>query len=250
MILIDDREGSKDFLKPLQDALVPCELTRLDFGDFAFLGRGEKGAEVSIGVEHKKLADLVSSLEGRLPGHQLPGLVTDYDRPYLIIEGEWTHDKDGKAVSFIKDTHRKRKVPGIPQGAVAFEQRLLCLATRGGLHIRHTNTRRDSVRFLIALYRYWTDKDLDQHKSHLAIHAPDMDSALGIPVSPFRRAVAQLPGIGFKTSAAVEKQFGGSFRRMMLAPEEVWAEIVTTDDAGKTRRIGPSRAKQIMEALR
>lgn len=250
MILIDDREGSKQFESPLREQGIPCELTRLDFGDFAFLGRGEKGAEVMIGVEHKKLSDLVQSLESRLPGHQLPGLVTSYDRAYLIIEGEWTHDKAGKAVSFIKETNRKRKVPGLPQGALEFEKRLLCLETRGGVRIRHCNTRRDSLRVLVALYRFWTDKDLDQHKSHLAIHAPDMDSALGIPVSAFRRAVAQLPGIGFKTSAAVESRFGGSFRKMMLAPEAEWAEIVTTDDAGKTRRIGPSRAKQIVEALK
>lgn len=249
MILIDPREGSKDFEKPLRDALVPCRLQQLEFGDFAFIGRGTKGAEVSIGVEHKRLGDFVQSLSTeRLAGHQLPGLVTDYDRPYLILEGEWEHNKEGRVVEFIKDTSRKRRTRGAPP-AVEFEIRLLTLETRGGLHIRHCNTRRDSVRYLISLYRFWTDKDLDQHKSHLAIHAPDVDPSLGIPISTFRRAVAQLPGVGFKTSAAVERTFGGSFRRMMLATEATWAEIVTKDDAGKTRKLGAAKARAIMEAL-
>lgn len=249
MIHVDYREGSKRFLDPLRKEGIPCKEVTLEFGDFAFIGRGVKGAEVSIGVEHKKLGDFVDSLKGRLPGHQLPGLVTDYERPYLILEGEWHTAPDGAVCAFIKDTHRKRKVRGAPPG-IEFEKRLLTLETRGGLRVRHTNTRKDSIRYLIALYRFWTDCDLDKHKSHLAMHAPDLDSALGIPVSPFRRAVAQLPGIGFVYSAAVEKRFGGSFRRMMLAPESEWAEIESKDDKGKVRRFGPTRAKSIMEALK
>jgi ERCC4-type nuclease len=223
MILIDDREGSKQFAAPLREQHVPCELTRLDFGDFAFLGRGEEGAEVMIGVEHKKLSDFVQSLAGRLPGHQLPGLVTSFDRPYLILEGEWEHNKEGRVVTFIKESTKKRKVAGAPP-AIEFEKRLLTLETRGGLRIRHCNTRRDSVRYLVALYRFWTDHDLDEHKSHLAIHAPDMDATLGIPVSDVRRVAAQLPGIGYERSRAVDQHFR-SIEDMCLAPAEEWVKI-------------------------
>jgi hypothetical protein len=116
--------------------------------------------------------------------------------------------------------------------------------------VRTTPTRRDTVRFIMALYRFWTDKDLDEHKSHLAIYSPDLDRALAVPISDFRRTVAQLPGIGYRTSAAVEAAFGGSFRKMMRAGLDDWANLKTRSDDGSERKLGPARAKQIMEALK
>lgn len=249
MILVDSRAGSQDFLKPLAKMGLPVESTTLEYGDFAFLGRGEGGASLYIGIEHKRVSDLVQSLSsGRLQGHQLRGMLDTYDRPWLLIEGDWTHDEQGR-VSMFAAKGKRRALRGAPP-AVELEKRILTLETRGGLRVRHTATRRDSLRFLCALYYFWTDKALDEHRSHLAVYAPDLDRALALPISDFRRIVSQIPGIGYRTSAAVEAHFQGSFRRMMFAGVEEWAEIKTVGDNGKERRLGAARAKQILEVLK
>ena len=248
MILVDTRAGSQDLIKPLQNLGLPVEETMLEFGDVAFSGRGLGGEPLLIGVEHKKVPDLVQSLNSdRLSGHQLPGMVTFYDRAWLVVEGAWGQDGIGRTTMF-QSKGKRRPLRGAPQ-AVELEKRLLTLETRGGIRVRHCPTRKDTLRFLIALYRFWTDKDLDEHRSHLALHAPDLDRTLCIPVSDFRRIAAQIPGVGYLTSAAVEREFQGSFRRMMLATEKQWSEIQIVSDSGKSKRLGTARAKKIMEAL-
>jgi ERCC4-type nuclease len=249
MILVDGRAGSCELVKPLQDWGLPVEETTLDFGDIAFLGRGEKGAKVFIGIEHKKVSDLVQSMgNGRLQDTQLQGMLEAYDRMWLIIEGEWSHDDKGRAASFRGGrSGGRRPIRGAPM-AVALEQRILTLETRGGFRVRHCASRRDTLRFLCALYRFWTDKDLDEHKSHLAIHAPDLDRGM-VPVSDFRRFVASIPGIGYRGSLFVDRYFQGDPERMMVAGVDEWAEITTVDDNGKERRIGTPRATRIYQFL-
>lgn len=247
MLLVDPRAGSKDLIKPLAAMGLPVETYTLAFGDLAFVGRGIGGAPVYIGIEHKRISDLVQSLEGRLPGHQLPGMVQTYDRTWLVVEGDWRSDTSGRTVLF-KPKGGRRPIKGAGN-ALILEQRLLTLETRGGMHIRCCPTRSDSLRFLCALYRFWTDKDLDAHKSHLAIHAPDLDRGLQIPISDYRRMLAQVPGIGLQLSAVVEQQFPG-FTRLLTATVEEWAALTTTDHKGKTRRLGASRAAAITQELR
>src|ERR1035437_1169131 len=69
MILIDKRIGSADLLAPLQAAGFDAQLVELAFGDLAFEGKGPNGTTLNVGVELKRLGDLVSSLRtGRLAG--------------------------------------------------------------------------------------------------------------------------------------------------------------------------------------
>lgn len=247
MIFVDPRAGSKELVKPLRELGLEVEETTLDFGDVSFVGRGEKGAPVCIGIEHKKVSDLVQSLgNGRLQGHQLPGMLENYDRCWLIVEGDWSENKGGQTTVFASKGIR-RPLRGAPL-AVELEKWLLGLEIRGGLHVVRTPARRDSARFLFALYRWWTDKDLDDHKSHIAVHAPDLDEALRSKKSDQFIALAQWPGIGFKTAAAVEAACDGNIRRLMMWPEEKWAELTTEHD-GKTRRLGAARAKRVMNFL-
>ena len=247
MLLVDAAVGSNELLAPLQRLGLPAELTHLESADLAFMGRGEKGAPLFIGIEVKKLSELLTSLQtGRLAGHQLLEMTKVYDRRYLLVEGDFSSDEQGR---MVQPWGERRPMRGAPP-AVEFEKRLLNLQTRGGLITRHVSRRQDTLRVIVAYYRYWTDVDLDAHKSHLAVYAPDLDRALCIPISDFRRLAAQLPGVGYKMSGAVEQAFGGSFRKMMLAGVGEWADIATTDDKGKTKRLGEKKARQIMEALK
>lgn len=250
MLLVDTRAGSNELVGPLAQAGLPVEETILEFGDVAFLGRGEHGADLMIGIEHKKLADLVQSLQSdRLAGHQLPGMLDTYQRPYLLIEGEWDHDAAGRVV-VPKFRGRAFPLKGAPP-AVELLKRVLTLETRGGLRVHWSVNQKATVRYISALYRFWTDKDLDQHKSHLAIHSPDLDRALRTPVSDFRVGlVGFCRGVGFAMSKAIEDVCNGKLEALMAMTAEEIAEIKVAHGSGESRRIGLSRARKIKESLK
>ncbi len=241
MILVDYREGSNELTKPLLTMGLPVDETILGYGDLAFMGRGEEGAPLYIGIEHKKVADLLNSMTtGRLQGHQMLGMLdpmTGYDRSWLIIEGSWDSDASGRT-SMWKGRGKRTPVKGAPL-AMELEKRIICLETRGGFRVRLCPTRKDTLRFVYALYRFWTDKDLDEHKSHLALHAPDLDRGLLIPISLKRELAARLPGVGYTRSQAVDKHFK-SVRKMVNAPATEWVEIPG---------IGKTTAKNVVDAV-
>src|SRR5690606_18267558 len=111
-----------------------------------------------------------------------------------------------------------------------------------------------TVRWVTALYRFFTDKNLDQHKSHLAIHSPDLDRALKSPASEFVRClVALVPGLGVLAAAAIEKVVmnpetkQGSLRKLMFLSEQDLAAVEVVNSKGGRKRLGPARAKKVME---
>jgi len=256
MILIDGATGSNELVSPLEKMGFIVQKTHLEFGDIAFVGRGEGETLLFIGIELKKVGELATSLRTkRFQGHQLLGLCRDFDRRYLLIEGDFHSDDKGRATTFRGKGNRARPMAGVPN-AMAFEQEILNIQTRGGCWVRHTTSRRDTLRFIAACYRYWTDKALDEHKSHLAVYAPDLDGALLTPASDFRKALTvTLPGIGLAVSKAVEDFVGpdlalrDQLQRVLLMTEAEWSELAVPNKEG-TKRLGASRAKKIMETFR
>lgn len=233
MILVDSREGSGELLLPLQRAGYPAESCTMAFGDFAWQGRGERGASVGVGVERKTISDLIGSLRsGRLCGHQLPGLRATYDVCWLLVEGEYRVDRRG----FVLVQRRGSWVPVPGQMRMdELHKELSTLCYKGGLHLWHTASSKDTVRWLGAHYRWWTDADFDQHRSHLVIY----HSTPVLPVSQFRQTVSTLPGIGYKTSLWVEQAFG-SLRRAFTADTRAWQDI---------KGIGTKTAQQIKDVI-
>jgi ERCC4-type nuclease len=231
MILVDAAVGSKELVEPLMRLGLRARKTHLPYGDVAFVGRGQGGSEVGIGIELKKFRDLVSSLRsGRLQGHQLIGLQQAYDFRWLIVEGQWKHGRYGELIQ------GKSRVHG-SMTAAELEKRLLTLEVQGGIRIRHTFSRADTLRVLGSLYRWWTDRSLEEHDSHITIyHPPTL-----VPVSQFRQTVSTLPGIGLKLSQVVEQHFGKSLWRAMDAPKSEWAKI---------EGIGIATADKIVNAIR
>lgn len=255
MIYVDSATGSNSLIDPLRRLGLPVEEARLRSGDLWWVGRGVKGEPLRIGVEFKKIGELAQSLESeRLQGHQLLEMHQNgpgdgkggYDRCYLLVEGDFGSDELGRGTLF--KAKRTRKLHGVGN-AVELEKRLHTLMVRGGLFERFVPDRRTALRVIQAWYRCWTDKDLDKHKSHLGLYAPDLDSTLKVPVSDFRRMAAQIPGIGFTRSEAVADYFSDDPESMMSAGIEEWAEITSLSDDGKARRIGESQAKKIWAFL-
>lgn len=245
MIFVDDRVGSIDLVKPLQDSGLPVTQTRLHFADVAFTGKGPEHSTLEIGIELKKLNDLVGSLRsGRLSGHQLPGLRQAYDRVWLLIEGIWRHDDQGFVTTYQGPQRGWRPVPG-RMTANELEKQVLTLELCGGMHVRYTNSRRDTVRALSTLYRWWTDKPFESHSSHLAVH----DVPMFMAINAFRAAVMKWPEIGLKASLAVDAHFKGNIRRAACAPVDEWAAIQTVDQQGKLRRLGHPAAVKVVSFL-
>lgn len=253
MILVDTSAGSKDLIKPLKAAGLPIEPTLLHSADLAFEGRGIGGKIVSIGIEHKRLdsrsSDIIQSLrDGRLSGEQLPKMLGPegvYDYGWLIVQGNWRTNPAGEITVYKGPILGWKVVPG-KMTEDELDKQLLTLELCGGLRVRYCETQDETTRFVTCLYRWWTDRNLDDHTSHLALHEPTSLVAL----SDFRKAVCRWPGIGIRVSKAVEAHFGASIRRAANANEVEWSEIQTFDKNGGSKRLGMSTAVRITNFLK
>ena len=218
-MLIDRRAGSAELLLPMQAREVPVELCTLRFGDAAIVGNGEFGP-VMIGVERKKIRDLLQSLtSGRLSGHQLPGLVDEYAHRWLLVEGAYRESRDGmievprghgKPWELIRFKH------------AALEAYLVTLTMRGGLHVQRTYSQDETASWLAVLWKWWTGKAWAEHRSHLALHqAPD----IGLWDKPtlVQRWAAELPGIDSKS--AIVAQYFRTPLELAVAGEREWQTI-------------------------
>ena len=243
-LLVDRREGSKHLVKPLQRLGVETEITELPFGDVCFQGRGIGDTPLTIGVELKKLPDLVASLRsGRLADHQVPGMIGPegmYNYAWLVIEGQYRVNTAGQLLH--QTPIGWRAVPG-GMNVAELEKQVLTLELCSGMHVRFTNRETDTVQFVVNLYRWFTDKAMDAHTSHLIAHQPNGI----IPLSDFRATLmVRCPHMGRASSAAAEVRFGGSLRKAAMATVDDWAGVVMIDRKGKTKRLGARRAEEIV----
>lgn len=236
-MLVDSRVGSLELVDPLIAMGLPAESALID-GDIAFEGRGAKGVPVCIGLEYKKLGELVQSLRSeRLQGHQLLKMQKAFDFRWLLVEGEVLTNADGYLARWARVKGKRVLVPlGGRMTLTELYKRILVLQICGGLTPFFTANREESLRFIEAIYRMWTDTDMDQHKSHIAIYEP----APLIPISQFRRTVATLPGIGIEMSGRIEKHFK-SLKAALNAPVAEWTQI---------EGIGTKTAEGVQKALR
>ncbi len=200
---------------------------------------GEGGQPVTIGIEYKHLTELVQALRtGRLQGYQMPGMREQFDYSYLLIEGELLYDHHGKLL------RRKGRTVVPLEGQMTVSEllkRINVLHLCGGLNPLFALTRRDTIQAIAALYHTWTDCDLDQHKSHIAIYnAPPL-----VPISKCRAAIQAWPGVGLHLSKAVEETFG-TLARATSASVDEWANLKTIDEHGKARRLGTKTAERIV----
>ena len=252
MIMVDYRAGSEELAKPLEKMGLPVQrdqngkLPTLPFGDIAFAGRGIGGALVDVGIEYKKLGEFITCCrDGRFAGQQLPGLTGPkkiFDYAWLLLEspsGGWRADEKGFVCTYKGPRIGWKQVPGHMR-ASEMEKHLLTFAVCGGIQVQQTETQAGTLRFISNIYHWWTDVDLDKHTSHLAVHTPSM---MG-DVSPFRKAVMGWPGIGLKTSRAVEQRFG-SIKNAAMLNEAEWAELETDG-----RRFGRPAAEKLVKFLR
>jgi ERCC4-type nuclease len=216
------------------------ELCPLDYADCAFVGNGPNGVPVGVGIELKKLKDMLSCITtGRFSGHQLPGLVQNYDEVWLIVEGIYRPSpKDG-----VLETLYGRSWETVRLGARAwmyrdFESFLTTMEVKGGIRIRRTTSRDETARVVGALYSWWCNSDYDEHRAHLTFNRA-RDQALLAPPSLKHEIAACLPGLGYMKGGAAAGHFD-SVQAMILADEKEWMKVPG---------IGKGLAKKIVEAV-
>jgi ERCC4-type nuclease len=238
-VLVDDRVGSADLVGHLRHWGCPVEKTRLEYGDAAFAGNGRDGA-VSVGVEVKKTHDALNCMgDGRFAGHQLPGLLSNYDRIWLVVEGNYRPDF-GTGLLLAPGERRKEVVTGAKRHMYRdLDNWLTSMEVLAGVRVRRTGDRYETARFVADLYGWW-QKEWSDHKSHHAIH-DDWGSVVPLTKPNLaRRFAAQLPGIGYEKSGWIVKSFP-SVQAMVGAAEKEWVAVPG---------IGKTLAKRIWDAIR
>lgn len=248
---LDSQAGSVDLEAPLRSVGVPVEMTRLPAGDIEIQGRAEH-APVMVGVEYKKLPDLLTcERDGRF-AEQLRAMRQRYDVCWLLIEGEWRLGEEpyGRRQGDSLEVREKR---GWENRAGHSYQEIaawvLTMAQRGGALVWRTRDQAESVAWVRSLYWWWTAKAFEEHRAHLMWYTPPW-----VPENPFELApsvgrkvaaalLAQGPAVDVNSTraAAVAAHFGGSVRRMLTASEKEWREV---------EGIGAKIARRVMEVLK
>lgn len=240
MILLDPRVGSGELLKLFQPFGVTVTITKLEFGDMAWEGKGPSGACMVV-VERKRIDDLIQSMHSRrLSGHQLPGMAENYDYGYLIVEGVWRPGSEGEMQVMQWGKWQRR---GVHTRAV--NNYLMGLSLRAGLIVWRTGDERETVGWVVDQYRMWTEKEWGEHRSHDQVYAPaDRTGGRVLSFRPRKIGLVekvgmQLPGVDTKARKVAERF--ASVEDMVAADEKEWARV---------EGIGKVGAKRIWAALR
>lgn len=225
MIHVDPRVGSGDMAPALKALGCPVELVPLDFADCAFVGNGPEGRPVQIGIELKKLNDLLNCVvTGRFSGHQLPGLVQGYDDIWLIIEGIYRpNPRDG-----VLETLGGGQWRAVQLGAKTWMYRdleafLTTIEIKGGVRIRRTGDRQETARVVAGLYSWWCSSEFQDHRAHLAINRARDTALLVKPTLKFEVA-SVLPGLGMMRAGMASGHFQ-TVRDMVNADAKEWAAL-------------------------
>lgn len=239
MILIDSRTGSKEFFTRIRK---PRKLVRLSFADFMFVGNGPTGP-VAVGLERKTVGDLRDSfITGRLSGHQLPGLLDSYNVTYLIIEGKMKEDRRTGALMVWGRRNKRGAWTQDLASQVSYGSIMGFLTTIEnycGIRVRFTENMSQTAQLVMDLNKWWA-KGWADHKSLCMFNtASEYHVGMKRP-SLLRKIAADLPGIGWKRSEAVEDEFN-SIQEMMNADEDHWAFIPG---------IGKGIARSVTRAIR
>lgn len=244
MILVDDRIGSKELLPIIQRIGVPCELSRLSYGDAAFEGNGPKGP-ITVGVERKTLNDMLACIEdARYAAHQRPGMLALYSKSYLCIEGLWApgdgNGFDGQLMQGFRNGASwgplKVRSGRTPLYSKLYRY-LMSVALSGviitpSMHIFHTAYN------ICEMYQYF-QKRWNQHTSLIEVQKLAIPDMTGKP-SLVRRWASDLTDIGVVHSQDAERLFRAPLI-LANAPESAWLDI---------KGIGVPTARRIVKEIR
>lgn len=247
IIGLDPRAGSGD-LAPLLEHRVSLQVQQREYGDAWFEGQGPRGP-VKIGVEIKKIQDAATCMvDQRFAGHQLPGLLGDYNVVYLVLEGTYRCGGDGSLLieRIVKWPGGSKTISSPAKGGgidfSRFERWLTSIEEKAAVRLRHTSGRLETAQLLIDLAAWWAKP----WASHSALQAFDPqlhlrpDRVLLVKPGFVARVIKEFPGIGWDKHKGVLRRFP-TVLAAVEAPIPEWESIPG---------IGKTLAARIFGALR
>ena len=236
MIQVDNRAGSAQLAPMLRAMGVPVDLAVLPFGDASVIGSGSDGVPVSVGVEVKQIYDVLACIEsGRYAGHQLPGMLQNFDQVWLLVIGIIrpnpstgvleVQSQRGKSTGYWRDAYHGRRRSMLYHDLTMW---FMSMQIKGGVRLAIVDDYLMAAYWLRCLHAWW-DRGWDDHDSHLVLHDSmrhefAFDRALLTRPSLTRMLAAQLPSIGRDKSASVAARFKTPIA-MVEASEADWQSI-------------------------
>lgn len=249
MILLDPRSGSKELLPKFKALRIPAELstTEMPYGDFTFEGRGPGGKSIMIGVERKTVRDMLNCITtGRFSGHQLKGMLEMYFRAYVILEG--IHQPGGDGV--LEENGFPKGWRPVQTGSIRYMYSRLdnfinSIEESTPIRFKFASNKTMTVMQIANLYRFWNDKEYDEHKAADGIHnVPRVEI---FEKWSFPRIFAhELPGI--KDAAKMVARHFVTVHNMVNAKIQDWAEV-QVPNGKSTKRIGIKTAEKIVNRI-
>lgn len=239
LVLIDDRTGSKELERYLGRS-VPRVLTRLQFADVAWVGdNGEL-----VGVERKTISDLCSCIaDGRLSGHQLLGMLNEYHRIYILVEGVWRSNGNNG----VLEVYKGGKWIPLELGRRRFMYRevanfLNTLAIMCRVNVWQTSNMVESGQWISNTY-WWWQKEWERHKAHLQFRV-DMEYGESVSLSKPNlvcRMAKELSGVGWSKARELGKRYGNAME-LVMAQEKDLMEV-----AGIGKKLARSIIKELSD---
>lgn len=232
MILVDPRDGNKESSKrgmlpelvaPIRALHVPCEPSHLIFADACFEGRGPLGT-VLVGVERKRLHDMLNCIDDARYNAQRVGMKNMYDVSVLMIEGHWKpHDETGHmmegfsggmAWGYMKPAGRR----------VMYNKlfRYLISVQLSGVIVSYSRDLHHTAFNIVEFYHYF-QKPWTGHTSLLEMQKFAIPTLNAKP-SLVRKWANDIDGIGTKYSEEAEKLFKTPIK-LATSDEMDWLKI-------------------------
>lgn len=255
MMLVDDQSGSKDLYPYIRALTTECLLTRIDppFADIAWYGNGPDDKQVKVGVEYKKLPDVLDCMmDGRFAAHQAVGMVEHYDRRYLLIEMQrHRFDRNNGILQRMKGNNWydvMRNGRGFTYRDL--EHWVTTVEEQAQFRVVKVYDEYESARWTFSKYTWYTAKGWDEHDSFKQFHVPPPPTAAFVKPNVVRRVAKEIGGIGWDRSIPVATHFGSVYN-LATADASDWASIqVGEDKNGHKITIGKNRAIAIVKEIR
>lgn len=236
ILYIDTAVGSRELEPLLRRRGIQCKLEPRLPADFALLGRGRDGEPWRVGVERKTLSDLGSSLlMNRLFGTQLPRMVEEYDRIWLLIEGIFRPGNDDAIEVWGRSGWQVSRTPltwsQLQGWLLTYDE-----ATHGKGRRWRTSNEGETASWLSTLLRWWS-KPYHRHAGHIAIELnlpmPSRAHAMIHKPNRVQKTAFSLDLIGAKTALKVGRHFR-SIHKMTNASVEEWVKAGVGKKAAAT----------------
>ncbi len=244
MILCDDRVGSKEMQPIISQLGIPCELSRLPYGDACFEGNGPKGL-ITVGIERKTLNDMLNCIEdARYAGHQLPGMMGLYSKSYLCLEGMWAPGNGNGFSGMLMQGFRSGASWGPlktqANRTVLYSKlyRYLMSISLAGVIVSQSHGVWHTAYNVCEMYQYF-QKKWHQHTSLMEVQKLAIPVLTGKPSLALRWAT-NITDVGVIHGMEAERKFKTG-REMANATEDEWMEIPG---------VGMATAKKVVKEIR